>query len=168
MEWSLNSIAPKTGMVIRVYLIFFFIMLPFFFIMCKRIEDKKEFSFFYFPDKNVYYNPTKNEFWYSINGAKNWNKFANTSNAEPVSLGRKVVISTADSNVYKENENHRKIYGGRLYVIRASDTTSRPVGAEVTERVVIIKKKAPVTIQQEEKPKKGIGKLLNKIFGKHK
>jgi hypothetical protein len=144
-------------------------ILLFFNMACGTDKPKKEQQFYYYPQKNVYYDPVKKEFWYSLNGAGSWNRFADSATAEPTTLGAKVVINSEDSQVYKNNESHRKLYSGTLFTMGAKDSVATSLGPEAADRKIIVKKKITTPKKPvEEKPKKGLGKFINKIFGKHK
>lgn len=145
-------------------------ILLFFSLSCKSDPHKGQLQFYYYPEKNLYYDSVKNEFWYSLNGAKNWNAFANTNNNPPASLGPHVVIFTTKADIYKDNESHRKLYGGKLFAIKVVDTSLAATTAapEAAERTVIEKRKVtPTKTRPADKSKNGIGKFIEKIFGKH-
>lgn len=142
------------------------VILLFFTAACSRGKPKEQLLFYYYPDKNIYYEPVKKEFWYSLNGAKSWKTFTNANNGEPVALGEKVVIYSSNTDVYKDNENHRKQYAGRLYAIIADSATSS-VAPEVSERKVMQKRRSAGTKKTvNNKPKNSFGKFIDKIFGK--
>ncbi|GEO09457.1 hypothetical protein [Segetibacter aerophilus] len=143
-------------------------ILLFFNVACISNRAKEQHQYYYYPQKNVYYDPVKKNFWYSLNGARSWNKFSDSNAVEPVALGAKVLISSTDSEVYKNNESHRKLYSGALLAINVTDTTGASPGPEVAGRTVVQKKKITARKKPvEQKPKKGLGKFINKIFGKH-
>lgn len=152
-----------------VLFIILFVSIELFAISCKNnnVQDNKEENeFYYYPQKNVYYDVEKKYFYYSLNGGKSWASSASASNEEPATLGGKIIIYSADNNVYKDNAAHRKLYNGRLYNIIDADTALASVAPEVAERKV--PKKKTVEVQpEEEQPIKGLKKFLNKIFGKH-
>jgi hypothetical protein len=140
-----------------------------FYISCKENKTKdKEFQFYYYPQKNVYYNPLNRNFLYSLDGGKSWNSFINNNtDSLPNTLGEKVVIYSADTNILADNQKHRKLYNGVLYEITTDDTT-RIVGAEVSERKVVVTKKAVAAKSAASKAKKGFAGFIDKIFGKRK
>ncbi|MCW3108261.1 MAG: hypothetical protein JWQ09_2767 [Segetibacter sp.] len=169
MEWSLNSIGKITGMFRGFYFIVLIISQLLFTIGCNSEKHKGELQFYYYPDKNVYYDPVKKDFWYSLNGTKSWSKFTNANNVEPATLGEKVVIYSSKADVYRDNENHRKLYAGRLYSISTGDTGIASIGPEVGERKVVQKRRPIATKKRvSNKPKNSIGKFFDKILGKSK
>jgi hypothetical protein len=115
----------------------------------------------------VYYDPLNRNFLYSLDGGKSWNSFINNTGSLPNTLGEKVVIYRADTNILADNQKHRKLYNGVLYEI-ATDDTTRIVGAEVSERKVVVTKKAVAAKSAASKAKKGFAGFIDKIFGKRK
>ncbi len=139
-----------------------------FFISCQSSntrEEEENFQFYYYPKKNVYYNVEKKNFFYSLDGGKTWDSIISVSNKEPATLGEKIIVYSADNNVYKDNAAHRRLYNGRLYNIRNSDTSLASAAPEVSERKVQ-KRTGVKPEQEEEKVVRGLKKFLNKIFGK--
>lgn len=146
-----------------------------FFFACTGYNKKEQetFEFYYYPNKNVYYDLEKKKFFYSLDGAKTWYSLINFSGKEPSNLGEKVMINSPDSSIFKDNENHRRLYAGRLFGINKTDSSSLLGGPEVSERKVIAKPKTDIAGEEtatevEIKAKKGIRKFFDKIFGKHK
>jgi len=130
-------------------------------------EEKENYEFYYYPKKNVYYNVEKKNFLYSLDGGKTWDSVMSVSDNEPATLGEKIIVYSADNDVYKDNAAHRKLYNGRLYNIINTDTTATAAAPEVTERKVKKKTTQSKPQQEEEKVVKGLKKFLNTIFGKH-
>ena len=130
-------------------------------------EDKEDYEFYYYPEKNVYYDVEKKNFFYSLDGGKTWDSTINASGEDPGTLGGKVIIRSLVEDVYKNNETHRNLYKGKLYNIVNADTVLASTTPEVSERKQK-KKETEIKPAEEEKPKKGIKKFLEKIFGKHK
>lgn len=167
MEWSLNNISKNAGMYRNAYFTLVIIFLLFF-INCNTKKPDNKLSYYYYPDKNVYYDPANKIYFYSLDGTKNWSTFA-ANNTNPDLLGEKVIVYSNTTEVYRDNENHRKLYKGRLYDINTTISTFNTTTTEVAERKVEHKKTlVPVKVFETKKQKKGIGKFISKIFGKHK
>ena len=133
-------------------------------------DERETFEFYYYPNKNVYYDVEKKKFFYSLDGAKTWNSFIDISDREPSALGEKVVINSPDSVIFRDNENHRRLYAGKLYRINNSDVNVAANVPEVSERKIISKPKSATPgddAEVDSTVKKGIRKLFDKIFGKH-
>jgi len=139
-----------------------------FLVSCETNNQQQEnegYQFYYYPHKNVYYEVEKKLFYYSLNAGKSWDSVITVLNNEPATLGEKVIIYSADKNVYKDNAAHRKLYNGRLFNIIDADTSFASPVPDVTERKV--QKKRTRDVKSEEEPITGLEKFLNKIFGKH-
>ena len=64
---------------------------------------------------------------------------------------------------------HREKYGGSIYNVIDDDSTDTSGATTVTEKEVVKKQHATPKKEEETiKERKGLGKLLNKIFGKKK
>lgn len=134
---------------------------------CKSNSKDSEAGFYYYPLKNVYYDLEKKIFLYSLDSAKTWRSVANASSDEPVTLGEKVILNKTGGEVFKNNEEHRKLYAGKLFHIIKSDTTLS-TSPEVTERkdLEATRIASARSNNLKGKPKKGIKKFFEKIFGK--
>lgn len=131
-------------------------------------EEKEKIEFYYYPNKNVYYNVNKKSFLYSLNGGKTWDSVINTAGTEPATLGEKIIVHNNNDQIYKANAAHRKMYNGHLYNIVDRDTVLATAAPEITEHNIQKKVTDIKPIATEEKQVKGLRKFLNKIFGKHK
>src|SRR3954463_9689146 len=118
-----------------VLFIIIVVSIQLFFIACRSTDrqDEEDFQFYYYPNKNAYYNVEKKNFLYSLDGGKTWDSVASVSDKEPQTLGEKIIVYSDNYDVYKDNEAHRKLYNGTLYNITTADT-SVAVGPEATER----------------------------------
>ena len=129
-------------------------------------DVNEENQFYYYPQKNVYFDVDKKTFFYSLDGAKSWDSITNAADKEPATLGEKIIVYSEDSKVYKDNAAHRKLYNGKLINIIDADTAFASALPEVTERK-LQKKKTDDEKLEEDEPIKGLNKFLNKLFGKH-
>lgn len=154
------------SMFIKV-VVFVFIVIGFH--ACKNKVENKPSEFYYYPKTNMYFDVAKNIYIFSLDGAKTWDTIDAKTQNEPMTLGDKKVLYGSPDSIWKDNDAHRQAYGGKLYDVLANDTTDVSSTTIITEKKVI-KKTAPVKKEEEEvqKPRKGLGKFLNKIFGKKK
>ena len=129
-------------------------------------DANEENQFYYYPQKNIYFDVDKKIFFYSLDGGKSWDSVTNAGDREPATLGEKIIVYSADRKVYKDNVSHRKLYNGKLINIIDSDTAFASTLPEVAERKVQ-KKKTDDEKLEEDEPIKGLNKFLNKLFGKH-
>ena len=139
--------------------------------LCAGCAEKKakQREFYYYPDMNLYFDVAKNNFIYSLDGGQMWDTIDGRSDNIPTTLGDKIVISYNNDSVWNDNKIHREKYGGYIYNVIDDDSTDTAGATMVTEKDLI--KKKPATDKKEEekiKERKGLGKLLNKIFGKKK
>jgi hypothetical protein len=139
------------------------------FTACKGKEEAKPSEYYYYPKTNMYFDVAKNIYIFSLDGAKTWDTIDAKTQNEPITLGDKIVLYGSSDSIWKDNDAHRRAYKGKLYDVLADDTTDVPVTTIITEKK-IVKKTTPVKKEEEEvqKPRKGLGKFLNKIFGKKK
>ena len=169
MEWSLKSFVKIASMSKRGYHIVSLLSLLFLFISCSENNQVAKAEYYYYPQKNVYYDPVKKSFLYSLDGTKSWNSFINSRNAQPAFLGEKIIIKADGENVYTDNSKHRKLYGGELIDISSPPSDTSFTGPEADERQIIpAKKQVAVRKAANTKPKNSIGKFVNKLFGKLK
>ncbi len=132
---------------------------------CNQKPVETQLEFYYYPKSNMYFDVAKNNFLFSLDGAKTWDTLNAFAQQEPEVLGDKVVLYAANDSIWLDNEAHRRAYNGKLYNIFDFDTITISGTGVVTEKVK--KKVIPSSPKvEDEKPKKGLKKLLNKIFGK--
>ena len=166
MEWSLNVIVKKSGMVRVMTHVALILNLVVFFMSCDNTKDNLKFRFYYYPQQNLYYDIKNQKFYYSLNAAKSWKEYFSAINNDAETLGHKIEIASDDSVIYASNREHVKLYGGQVYDYNLQNTALVGV-SEVNERKVT--KKVPVVKPKiMVKQKKGIGKFIDKIFGKDK
>lgn len=132
-------------------------------------KKAQQHEFYYYPDMNLYFDVAKNNFIYSLDGGIMWDTIDAKSGSIPTTLGNKIVLSSASDSIWKDNAIHREKYGGYVYNVIDDDSTDTATETTITEKE-IVKKPASTVIKEEVKTKerKGLGKLLNRIFGKKK
>ncbi len=137
---------------------------------CSSNKQKQEVKFYYYPKTNIYFDVAKKDYIYSLDGGKAWGIINNSMDKEPATLGKRVVIYSPVDSIWKQNEVHRKQYGGNLYNIINQDNIAS-VGGIVTERRAAVYKssRARVITYKPARPKPEKKKtFFQKIFGKHK
>lgn len=168
VEWSLkndNIILPMTS---RIVIATIGITLCLIFFACAQKKAAPR-QFYYYPDLNLYFDVAANNYLYSLDGAVTWDSIHAEASNFSTHLGDKILITADTDSIWKDNTRHRDKYGGYIYNIMIDDSTDTSGKDVVTERE-IVKKKGSVVKKDEEKIKerKGLGKLLNRIFGKKK
>ena len=128
---------------------------------------KKQFVFYYYPSKNVYYNVANNQYTYSVDGGRTWYSFKPTSNTEAATLGGKQIINSDNEQPWNINEIHRKQYNGTLISVADADSIAQP---DVVSDKKIITKKPKLNVEEPPKKEKKPG-FFKRLFGggkKHK
>ncbi len=165
MEQSLNNAEYKSVVKMKSVITALCFPVALFLSSChSKSAHVSQHQYLYYPDKNVYYDVAQNEYFYSVNGAKTWHTIHNPLPAPPSYLGQGITLFSDSTAVYADNETHRRLYVGVLYNIVKNDSAT-VVASEITERK-IPKKQPTIVTQIETKTKRGLGKLLDKIFGK--
>lgn len=70
-------------------------------------------KFYYYPDLNVYYNVHEQKFIYSIDGGQSWSVM-NWENNEASALGKKIVLTSDQAEIWQQNKQHLSKHGGYL------------------------------------------------------
>lgn len=132
---------------------------------CSEKVDVTKYEFYYYPNVNMYYDVTAGQFIYSLDSARTWNSINEMTREQPATLGTATILHSDDREIWKQNEEHRRLYGGTIFNILTQENKYASVKEEVKER------KAPVRTTkaiQEEPKKKGLAKFFKNIFGKKK
>lgn len=132
------------------------------FTSCNEITSgNKQFEFYYYPSRNVYYNVAANQYTYSINGGKTWNTFKPKNNMQPATLGSRQIVYSDDEQPWKLNELHRKQYNGKLISLEDADTVTQ--AGFVTEKKITVKK-PKLNVEEPKKEEKKPG-FFKRLFG---
>ena len=140
-------------------------------LLCVGCAEKKakQREFYYYPDMNLYFDVAKNNFIYSLDGGVIWDTIDAKSGKIPTTLGNKIVLNSTSDSIWKDNSIHREKYGGYVYNVIDDDSTDTSAATTVTEKEIVKKPTSPVVKEDVKiKERKGLGKLLNRIFGKKK
>jgi hypothetical protein len=137
-------------------------------------ETEQESGFYYFPEKNVYYDSRNAQYYFSLDSAKTWDSLRYARENFGAALGAKVVIDRPTPAAWSENNAHRDEYNGVLLNLVNSRTLL--LGREDSvkkSRKLVVAKPRPIADEAEveetdERPKKGIKKFFDKLFGKKK
>lgn len=133
---------------------------------CSSDNASSSNEYDYYPAENVYYNRNNNIFYYSVDGGKTWTGLVANTTKEVPALGSSVKVYADTGYVYELNEQHRKQYNGTLLAIAIDEEENSIAGDIATEKELLKKPVSRKQPQAKPKEKKGIGKLINKIFGK--
>jgi hypothetical protein len=131
---------------------------------CKSFQQKNgDNEYYYFPDKNIYYDVSRAMYLFSLDSGKTWDSLPASSETVPPVLGDKQVVYSNTDPVWTNNESDRAQYDGTLLNI-VNELSLKP--AE-TEGKVTVKSKPSNTPATKER-KRPIKKFFDKIFGKKK
>ncbi len=149
--------------------VLFFLIYILLFCSCKEVEKSKQGSTYeYYPRANIYYDVGKKYYMVFDSAQDAWQQKNNLSSEENNLLSKKVVITNPSQPVYKDNDNHRLIYGTVLY---SSSEELRQKFIEDSIKLAALEKEKPVKkvepkLEIEKKPKRGLKKFFDKIFNK--
>ena len=157
----------KTALIIIAGLILAF----FAFSAVKPSKNQKQQAVFYFPKANVYFDLAESEYYFYHSEQKEWIATKKISKEQESSLGQKIAIGQLKP-AWKNNSQDRMIHSVSLYGSAGllkkqylEDSLKifqkREPSAQIrTETVKDSLPKAP------EKPKTGLKKFFDKLFGK--
>jgi len=128
---------------------------------CESFQQKKEGNeYYYFPDKNLYYDVSRAVYLFSLDSGKTWDSLPGNSESIPPVLGDKQVLYSNTDPVWANNESDRAQYNGQLYnVVNELSLKHAETDAKVT-------KAKPSGTQPQKERKRPIKKFFEKIFGK--
>lgn len=115
-------------------------------------------KFYFYPKANVYFDSVNKDFVYLSNDGKTWEVQKQIPAAVHAMMDKNVLIDTPATPVWKDNERHKLIYSALLYASPADTQVAKPVKP-------VVKQEPPKEVKKE---KKGLRRLLDKIFGKKK
>ncbi len=121
---------------------------------------KKQFEFYYYPSKNVYYDVANNQYTYSVDGGKTWNNFKPNTSTEFATLGSRQTVYSDDEQPWKLNQVHRKEYNGTLLSIADADTVAQQQDVITDKKIIVKKPKLNVDQAPQEEKKPGFFKRL--------
>ena len=125
--------------------------------------SQKQFEFYYYPQKNIYYSVTDKEYFYSLDGGATWDSVAATTTTEPPTLGAKEIVYSNSPDIYTQNSTHLQQFNGRPVNITGTDTgtANQGLAAERKAKKVNTTNNAQTTKEAEKKPG-----FFKRLFGK--
>lgn len=140
-------------------------------VLHKKSEPVKTDVVYYYPKTNIYYDVARSQYIYFDSIQKSWKQSKKFSEEQKLSLGEKAVISNPSSPIWKNNAQDRLVYSVNLYsssndlkqkyYVDSVNSLPKPV-VDTPKRVV---QQEPASQEKKEKPKSGIRKFFDKIFG---
>jgi hypothetical protein len=157
----------KTALIIIAGLILAF----FAFSAVKPAKKQKSLSVFYYPKANVYLDPAEGDYYFYHSEQKEWIATKKISTEQEASLGHKIPVGQVKP-AWKNNYQDRMIHSVTLY---GGASLLKKKYLEDSIRL-IQKKEAPADVssqpsrdsltREQEKPKSGLKKFFDRIFGK--
>lgn len=122
-------------------------------------------TFYYYPSKNVYYDVKRSNYIYSLDSGKTWDSMYSET-AEPAIMGRKATVYSTTSDVWKDNEAHRKLYNGILLNIINEESLKPNEPVEGKKEPEISTDNSLTGEPEKKERKRPIKKFFQKLFGK--
>ncbi len=141
---------------------------------CKQNMLSDENGFYYFPEKNIYYDAKKTTYYYSLNGGQSWDSSTMADNAALTVLGTKISVTKPAQQPWTNNDSDLIAYhGNSLNVVNAQTIlmTTQDSLSRIIPEILPELQQDPAVVKgekEEDPPKKGLRKLIDKIFGKKK
>jgi hypothetical protein len=126
---------------------------------------------YYYPQKNVYYDSLRSNFYYSLDGAITWDSLEFRGASFGNVLGPRSAIPRTDDSIWLDNALHRRQYNGVLVNVINKYTIALAKADRLNRLKAVVKAEtqSPATVEKKEAPvEKGLKKLFNKIFRKKK
>ena len=126
-------------------------------------------SFYYFPKTNVYYDISHTSYIYSIDSGKHWTVLVDSSRKNTDALGKRIELTNSTSDIWKDNEIHRKMYGGTLINLVRQDSlrsTSTAKSKNLLKKKKVISTADSLKMITEVPHKKRT--FFQRLFGKKK
>lgn len=130
-------------------------------------KGPEDFIYMYYPKVNVYYHVANNEYLAFDSSEKKWTSRKELDSGYKASLGKNIVLNITDEPIWKNNDQHRLIYGTSLY------TSSSDVKEKfIEDSIQSLPPKKPVVVKnssdtvEEEKKRSGFRRFMDRIFKK--
>lgn len=114
-------------------------------------------KYYFFPKANVYFDTVNKDYVFVGTDGKTWVSGKQIPAVMQSMMDKRIVIDSPSMPVWEDNENHKLVYSALLYV-SPNDTVQK-------KAPVVLK---PVNTDSIKKEKKGLGKFLDKLFGRKK
>lgn len=115
-------------------------------------------KYYFYPKANVYFDSVNKDYVFLTNDGITWQTQKQIPAAMQAIMDKNVLIDSPSMPVWKDNDDHKLLYSALLYVNPADTMQKKEPKAAVQKAVT----------DTVKKQKKGLGKLLDKIFGRKK
>lgn len=123
-------------------------------------------QYYYYPKANVYFDSANKEYIYQSNDSLNWQSAKQIPAVVLAMMDKNVLIQNPPDPVWKDNETHRLVYSAVLYATPGDTVAKKKEIKPIKKPFVLPLEDSSATVEKKEK--KGIGKLIDKIFGRNK
>jgi hypothetical protein len=127
---------------------------------------------YYYPKANIYYDVASYQYVFFDSTEKIWKQTKKISEEQKLSLGERATIAKPATPVWKNNADDKLVYSMNLYSSR-SDLKEKFYTDSINSlpKKVLLPAKPRDTVAtpantDEAKPKKGLKKFFDKLFGK--
>lgn len=122
-------------------------------------------KYFYYPRANVYFDSANKNYFFQSNDSLSWQTAKQIPAVMLALMDKGVMIQNPPDPVWRDNESHRLVYSAVLY--------ATPGDTLVKKKAVKPVRKPDISFPDssesaETRERKGLGKLLNRIFGRDK
>ena len=114
-------------------------------------------QYYYYPKANVYFDSANKDYVFLGSDGKSWQTEKQIPAAMQGLMDKNSRIDSPSTPVWKDNENHKLVYSALLYA-SPNDT--------VEKKPKPVVQKPANTDSSVKKEKKGLRKLLDKLFGR--
>lgn len=124
----------------------------------KKQTEKQGSTFLYYPKANIYYDIEQKQYYVFDSSVNQWQKEKQLTLNEN-DLGKKVLLTNAPVPVYRDNAQHRLIYGAALYT--SSDEVRRKY---IEDSLNSLPPPVVANAEKKEKKKGFFKRLWDKVF----
>ena len=125
--------------------------------------SQKQFEFYYYPQKNIYYSLTDKEYFFSLDGGASWDSVTVATATESAILGPKEIVYSSSPEIYTQNRTHLQQFNGRVINITGTDTGTRDKGLAAERKAKKVNTTNNTQTNKEAEKKPG---FFKRLFGK--
>ena len=122
-------------------------------------------QYFYYPRANVYFDSANKAYFFQTNDSLSWQTSKQIPAVVLALMDKGALIQDPPDPVWRDNETHRLVYSAILYATPGDTVVKKKVVRPVPKPVP---PPPDTTATVEIKERKGLGKLLDKIFKRNK
>ena len=85
----------------------------------RLIAQETRVRFYYYPENNIYYNPTNSEYWYYDDVSATWTQVKTLPTTIVLTKSPRYTVYYNGEDVWKDNSMHMKKYKGKKGEVKA-------------------------------------------------